>query len=104
MRIERVGLEHHRDAALGGGERVDELAGDMDVAARRAVETGDHAQKRRLAAARRADEHNEFAVLDAQVDIVEHRRRAKALVEVLDPQVGHTETDLTAPEVRPEIN
>ena len=53
--------------ALGRGERVDELAADEDVAARSAVEPGDHAQQRRLAAAGRPDQHDELAVLDLEV-------------------------------------
>ena len=39
------------------------------------LEPGDHAQRRRLAAARRADEHHELAVLDPEVERV-HRPRA----------------------------
>ena len=38
------------------------------------LETGDHAKRRRLAAAGRADEHHELAVLDRQVERVDRAR------------------------------
>ena len=93
VRVERVGLEHHRDLALGGGERVDESAADVDVAGGDAVEPGDHAQQRRLAAARRSDQHDEFAVVDGKVDVAEHARGAVALVQLVDAQVRHVDDD-----------
>ena len=74
MRIERIGLEHHRDFALGGRERVDEPVADENVAGGRRVEPGDHPQKRRFAAARGADQHDELAVLDRKVDVAQHAR------------------------------
>ncbi len=78
MRIERVGLEHHGDLALGRRERVDEPVADIDVARGRRVEPGDHPEKRRLAAAGRADQHQEFAVLDDEIDVGEHAARSRS--------------------------
>ena len=69
VRIERVVLEHHRDVAVLGMHVVDELVADPDAAVGDLLEPGDHAQRRRLAAARRPDEHEELAVV---------RRRASA--------------------------
>ena len=62
MRIERVGLEHHGDAALDRRQVVDARAVDDDVAAGDVVEAGDHPQQGRLAATGRADEDDELAV------------------------------------------
>ena len=89
VRIERVGLEHHRDFALGRGERVDQPTADVDVARRRRVEPGDHAQQRRFSAARRPDQHDEFTVLDPERDVAEDARLAVILGEIVDAQVGH---------------
>ena len=58
---------------------VDQLAADLNDAAADLLEPGDHAQRRRLAAAGRADQRDEFAVGDLEVDAVhhlEHRRSA----------------------------
>ena len=68
VRIERVVLEHHRDVAVLRRQVVDD-------AARRSgrrptvivLEPRDHAERGRLAAARRPDEHDELAVVDLQV-------------------------------------
>ena len=49
-----------------------------------ALEPGDHPQQRRLAAARRPDQHRELAVLDVEVDPVDHLHRAVGL-----PQAAH---------------
>ncbi len=64
MRIERVGLEHHREAALRGPDVGRVLAVDQDLAGGDVLEAGDQAQQRGLAAAGGADEDDEFAVLD----------------------------------------
>ena len=69
MRVERIGLEHHRDLALRGLEIVDAALADENVARGHAVEPGDHAQQRRLAAAGRADQHDEFALADREIDV-----------------------------------
>ena len=53
------------------------------------VEAGDHPQQGRLAAAGRADQHDELAVLDPQVDVDEHLALAVALVERVDMQSRH---------------
>src|SRR3546814_2785738 len=58
MRIERVGLEHHGKAAVGGAHVVDPPAIDLDIAAGHLFEPGDDPQQGRLAAAGwRSEEH-----------------------------------------------
>jgi hypothetical protein len=79
MRIERIGLEDHGNAALGGGCFVHPFAIDAKITLGDFLETGDHAQKRGFAAARRADEHREFTRFDLEIDTVNDRKSAEPL-------------------------
>ena len=54
-----------------GGDVVDDPVVDDDLAAGDRLEAGDHPQDRALAAAGRADQHNELAVADLEVDAVD---------------------------------
>ena len=69
VRVERVVLEHHGDVAVHRRQLVDDVVVDRDVAGADRLEPGDHPQRRRLAAAGRADEHHELLVADLQVDV-----------------------------------
>ena len=91
VRVECVGLEHHCNAAAGGGYFVHALAVDQQIAAADRLEPRDHAQQRGLAAAGRADEHGELAWLDAQIDAVDDFDIAVALDHLfeVDPGCGH---------------
>src|SRR5205823_7104535 len=80
VRVERVILEDHRDVALLGRNPVNDPAANRDLAFADLLETRDHAQQRRLAAARRSDQHAEFAVGDVDVDAANDMRRAEVLV------------------------
>ncbi len=82
VRVERVALEDHRDVALLRREVVDDLVADPELAVGDLLEPGDHAQRGRLAAAGRADEHHQLAVLDREIE-VEDRLRA-VVVDLLD--------------------
>ena len=55
VRIQAIGLEHHRDTTLGRWHIVDDLPFDLQCARRDGLEPGDHAQKGRLATARRPE-------------------------------------------------
>ena len=68
VRVERIGLEHHRDVALARREIVGEVAVDPKFAVGDFLEPRDHAQRRRLAAARRPDKHQELAIGDGEVE------------------------------------
>jgi hypothetical protein len=68
MRIKRIGLEHHGQPALGRRHRGRVLPVDPDLAAGHILKPRDQPQQGRLAAARRADEHREFAILDGQIE------------------------------------
>src|SRR5262249_57629522 len=54
---------------------------DQDIAGARALEPGDQPQQRRLAAARRTDEHAELALLDLEIDALEHAGTGEPLAD-----------------------
>ncbi len=89
MRVERVALEHHRDVAIARLELVHAAAADCDLARRDRFETRDHSQQRRLAATGRADEHEELAVGDVEVDPLHHGDAVEALGKVADLHGRH---------------
>ena len=68
MRIERVALEGHGDVAPIGRHGGDVLAADHDLAGVQHFQAGDAAQQGGLADAGRADDDEELAFLDGQVD------------------------------------
>jgi hypothetical protein len=86
VRVERVVLEHHGHVAVLRRHVVDHLAVDRDLAGADLLEPGDHPQRRRLAAAGRADQHHEFLVGDVEVDAA-HRL---GVVEALDHLASDT--------------
>ena len=69
VRIEGVVLEDHRNVALLGREVVDDLVVEADRSRRHVLEAGHHPERRRLAAARRADENRELPVIDEEVEL-----------------------------------
>ena len=89
VRVERVALEHHGDAALHRRQVVDPLAVDDDVARGRVLEPGDHAQQRRLAAAGRADEDDELALAHVERDALHHVDVAEAFDDVAQGKLTH---------------
>ena len=82
LRIERIGLEHHGDAAVLRLLPGDVLSLDDDLAAGDGDEPGNRIQKRRLAAAGGAEQHQEFALGDLQVHVLDDVQGAEADVEV----------------------
>ena len=88
-RIERVGLEHHGDAVLGLLPG-DVAPADPDLAGLDLEQAGDRVEQGRLAAARRAEQDQELALLDVDRQAVEHPDRAED-----DGDVAH-ETALIA--------
>ena len=71
VRVQRVVLEHHRDVAVLRRHVGDVAVADEDVARVDVLEAREHAQRRGLAAARGADEDEELAVLDLEVEGVD---------------------------------
>ena len=88
-RVEGIGLEHHRDVAVLGMHVVDVALADEDIAARARLEPGDDREQRGLAAARGPEQDQEAAVLELDVDVVEHLDGAEALADALDGKCGH---------------
>ena len=77
MRVERIALENHRDVALARRQAVGDRAADCEHPAGDRLEAGDHAQRRRLAASGRPDQHQEFAVLDLEVEVPDRNMAAR---------------------------
>ena len=83
--VERVVLEHHGDVAVARRQMVDHPVADADVAAGDVLEARDHAQRRRLAAAGRADQRHELLVGDLEIDVLDGvEQRAIMLVELVE--------------------
>ena len=68
MRIERIGLKNHRDVAFARREIVRHFAADQDAAFGDILEPRHHPERRRFAATRRTDEHQELAVGDGNIE------------------------------------
>ena len=66
-------LEHHADRLV---RAVDGLAGDADHALMMVEQAADHVEQSRFAAARGADDREEFARPDLERDVVDRRDRA----------------------------
>ena len=69
MGKERIVLENHRGRTALGRDVADVLAADEDVARCDGFESGDHPQRRCLAAAGRTKKGNEFPFGHAQVEV-----------------------------------
>src|SRR5581483_3096960 len=87
-----VGLEHHAEAALirrhedAAGGRIDHVAADDDLPHARALEAGDRAQRRRLAAAARPEQREELAWRHLKTHVVRRADRLAALADVFRAQ------------------
>ena len=89
VRVQRIELEHERGVALLRRQLVDAPPADADLARVDALQPGERAQGGRLAAARRAEQHDELAVLDVQVELADHVVGAEVLLGIDDLDVGH---------------
>ena len=69
MREDRIILEHHANIALGRIQIVDHLVPKIKRTAFNGVESGDHPQQRRLAAAGRTKQGEKLPLMDIQVQI-----------------------------------
>ena len=92
VRVERVALEDHRDVAILGGDVVDDAVADPERAVADLLETGDHPEAGRLAAARWPDEDHELAVRDGKVQVVDREYVAVALGDALECHGRHVRT------------
>ncbi|POM19232.1 hypothetical protein CSX04_00610 [Burkholderia cepacia] len=88
VREQRVRLEHHVDRAAVRRQRREVLAVDEDLAGGGRLEPGEHAQQRRLAAARAAEQREQLVLRDRQVHVVDSRAVAEFLHDVFDADEG----------------
>ena len=72
--VQRVVLEDHGDVAVTRRQVVDDLVVDAQFASGDLLEPGEHPQRRRLAAARWADEDHELAIGDLEIEGVDSLR------------------------------
>ncbi len=87
VREQRVALEDGVDVAAIGREAGDVAPRELDDAARRLLEAADHPQRRRLAAARRAEHREEAAALDLHRERVDGDDLVELLRDVLQTDV-----------------
>ena len=73
----------------GGAPEGDVLAVQQDAARGGQLEPGDHPERRRLAAARGAEQAEELAIADGEARILDGDEIAEGLVQILDPDLGH---------------
>jgi hypothetical protein len=89
VREQRVGLEHHVERALVGHQPGDVLALEQYASRGRRLEAREHAQQRRLAAARRAEQGEDLAFGDVDADVVDGDGAATEVLDhILDAQEG----------------
>ena len=88
VREERVALEHGVDVALVRRQAGDVAVAEVDGARGRLLEAADHAQARRLAAARGAEQGEEAPARDLERDVVDRGDVVEALRHALEPDVG----------------
>ena len=88
MREQRVVLEDRVDVASEGRRVGHVLLAQLDRARADLLEAGDHAQRRRLAAAGRSEHREELAALDVERQVVDRGDVVEALADALDANVG----------------
>jgi hypothetical protein len=88
---ERVVLEDRVDVALVRRRVGDVAPVEQDASIGRLLEAGDEAQGRRLAAARRAEQREELAAGDAEVEVIDRRHVGEVLrqFDQLNLAAGH---------------
>jgi hypothetical protein len=88
VREDRVVLEHHAEVPPVRRNPVHRPAADDDGTGILFEEAGHHAQKRRLPAAGRAEEGDEFSASGRQVDAAECGEVPEPLRHARHPEVG----------------
>src|SRR6185503_16000556 len=85
--VERIAVLE--DDCAVAARALDALAAREDLATRRELETGNQVERRRLAAARGAEQHEEFAVAYLEVEVFQHRlSRAEGEIDAAEGNVS----------------
>jgi hypothetical protein len=87
--VQRVVLEHHCDVAIFRREIVHHPSANADRAAAQLFEACDQAQHRRLATARRPDEHEELPIVNVQIEVFDHLDGAEMLRDAIEQHIRH---------------
>ncbi len=82
-------LQHERHIALRRAPVGDVDAINEDLPGAWLFEAGDEAQRRRLASAGLAQKHEELAVLDFEVEVLQRGVAAEGLGDGFELDVGH---------------
>src|SRR6266540_1276815 len=90
VRVKRVALKNHGDFTRAWRQIVHNFATDEQLAFSGYFETGDHAQQRALAAARRTQQHEKFSVPGKKADAVHCGNVAEKLFDPACLNRGHT--------------
>src|SRR5438105_3651040 len=88
VREQGIALEHHAEIAAIRCNRRHALAADINLARARLLESGDQAQRRRLAAAGGPEQRKYGPARDVEGDIVDGHHDAKDLAYLVQPDVG----------------
>lgn len=89
VREDRVVLKHHAGVAAMRGQGIDAPVVERNRAGFDIDEAGDHAQQRRLPAARRPKQREQLAMPDVERDVVHGPHRAEGAGQVFNPDPGH---------------
>ena len=95
VRIEGEELEDEGDVALRGAAEGHVLAVEQDAPLGRQLEAGDHPERRRLAAARRPQHHEESAVIDGEGRGLDGDEILKGLAQFLDANLCHVRASIS---------
>src|SRR5947208_15443230 len=71
VRIERIALKDHGDAAVAGTEFVNHSSADEDFAGRGSFQSGDHPQQSSLSGARGHEENEKLTFARLEVNVVD---------------------------------
>src|SRR5258705_1836582 len=89
VRVQREQLEHEANISLGGSLVGHILAVEQDLTLGRQLKTGDHSQGGGLAAARGAEQHEEFPVAYGKAGFAHGHEIAETLLDALQVDLGH---------------
>ena len=72
VRVERIALEHHRHIAGCGPQPADRATADKDFACGGLFQARQQPQQRALATTRGANQYQKLAVVDAEIEVLQH--------------------------------